>query len=79
MKISKPGSNFLENGEQKFRKKRQEFLYKERWDHQKNLIDADFVWGIKHAKVTSNGILTNDDLIFNKFRSNKPKEKIKVN
>ena len=59
MKVSKPKSKFLENDDEKFRKKRLEFLYKERWDYQKNLIDADYIWGIKNAKFSSEAILMN--------------------
>jgi hypothetical protein len=39
------------NAEEKFTRNRQTALYKERWEHRKNLVDADFIWGIKDNKI----------------------------
>lgn len=39
------------NAEEKFTRDRVTALYKERWEHRKNLIDADYVWGIKDNSI----------------------------
>lgn len=35
----------------KYRENRTRALFKERYDHRKNLIDADYIWGIKDLKL----------------------------
>ena len=37
--------------EEKFTRNRLTALYKERWEHRKNLVDADYVWGIKDNSI----------------------------
>lgn len=40
-------TKYLQENCFKFRDDRLRYLYKDRYDHKNNLIDGDYVWGIK--------------------------------
>ena len=49
-------SNFLKHSEcaAKFLTNRQTALFKERWEVRKNVVDGDFIWGIRDNKILIN-------------------------
>ena len=50
-------SNFLIEKCFEYRDNRLRFLYKERYDYRKNLIDADFVWGIDNCMFPKHSLI----------------------
>ena len=52
---------FLKENCLEFTDRRKRYLYKERYDYRKNLIDADFVWGINNLKISKKGIVAENE------------------
>ena len=50
-----------EEAELKYRDQRLRFMYKERYEYRQNLVDGDYIWGIKYNKLPVNVLI--DDKI----------------